>query len=364
MNIIVSAGGTGGHIYPALSIIDKFKEKEKELNVLYIGTHNRMENTIVPQENIPYESLEIYGLSTKNMIRNIKNVFLIKKAYDKCIKIMKEFKPDIVIGVGGYVTYPVIKAANKLGVKTFIHEQNSIPGKSNIALAKKATLVGVSFDSSKKYFKNASNVIYTGNPCGTRALKASKISKEEIGLDNSKKLVTIVAGSLGSSTFNSILKDFLLDCKDEPYQVLYITGKSYYEDFTKDIDFPKNVTIKPYMDNFAGVLKSTDLLISRAGAGSITESLALEVPTIYVPSPYVANNHQYYNALDIKNKGAALLIEEKDLNKDILKKEINSLFTDKEKYSKLKKQIKNLAITDSADIIYSKIKELIKWKKH
>ena len=360
MNLIITAGGTGGHIYPALSIIEKFKEKEKNLNVLYIGTHNRMEKDIVPALGIKYESLEIYGFSKTDILRDFKNIYLIKKAKDKCKKIMKEFNPDIVIGVGGYVTYPVISAARSLGIKTFIHEQNSVPGKSNIVLSKKVDLVGVSFDNSKSYFKNAKKVIYTGNPCGDRALNASKIDKTTLGFKKTKKLVTIVAGSLGSSTFNNIMKEFLLSIGNEDYQVLYITGKSYYDKFISDVNYPKNVIVKPYMDNLTGLMKDTDLFISRAGAGAITESLALELPTIFVPSPYVANNHQYYNALEIKNKKAALLIEEKDLNAIKLKKEINNLFTNKEKYSKLKEHIKKMNVTKSADIIYNEIKDLVK----
>lgn len=148
MKVIISAGGTGGHIYPALAIINTLKEKEKNLEILYIGTHNRMEKDIIPKNNIPYESIEIYGFS-KNIIRDFKNLFLIQKATNKCLKIMRKFKPDIVIGVGGYVTYPVIKAASKLGIKTIIHEQNSIPGKSNRFLAKKVDKIAVSFPRRK-----------------------------------------------------------------------------------------------------------------------------------------------------------------------------------------------------------------------
>ena len=158
MKIIVSAGGTGGHIYPALAIVKKFQERESNLEVLYIGTHNRMEKDIVPKMNIRYEALEIYGFSKTNIARDFKNIFLINKSINKCIKIMKEFKPDVVIGCGGYVTYPVIKAAKKLGIKTFIHEQNSIPGKSNIHLSKLVDLVGISFKNSENYFKNAKKV--------------------------------------------------------------------------------------------------------------------------------------------------------------------------------------------------------------
>ena len=152
MRMIITAGGTGGHIYPALAIVEKVKEMEKDSEILYIGTHNRMENKIVPEKNIPYESLTIYGFSKKDIKKDIKNISYIRKSYKKCIKIMKEFKPDIVIGVGGYVTLPVLLAAKKLGIKCAIHEQNSIPGKTNKFLSKKVDRVFVSFKESTKYF--------------------------------------------------------------------------------------------------------------------------------------------------------------------------------------------------------------------
>ena len=209
LKIIISAGGTGGHIYPALAILKKFQEKEKNLDVIYIGTHDRMEKDIVPKMGIKYVPIEIYGFSKTKILRDIKNVFLIKKAINKCMDIMKDFKPDIVIGTGGYVTYPVIRAAHKLGIKTFIHEQNSIAGKSNITLAKYVDLVGVSFKNSEDYFKAAKKVLYTGNPCGENALLVPKISKTTYGFKESDKLIIIVAGSLGSSSLNEKFKAFL-----------------------------------------------------------------------------------------------------------------------------------------------------------
>ncbi len=359
MKIIVSAGGTGGHIYPALAIIEKFKQKEKNLEVLYIGTHNRMEKDIVPSRGIKYEALEIYGFSKTNIKRDIKNLFLINKAYKKCLKIMQEFNPDIVIGVGGYVTYPVIKAANKLEIKTFIHEQNSIPGKSNIALSKKVDLIGVSFESSRKYFKN-DRVKYTGNPCGEAAINSKEITKSSLKLDPKKKLVLVVAGSLGSSTLNAVFKGFLKKVGNEDYEVMYITGNAHYDAFIRDEKFPNNVKVLPYLDNLVGLMKNTDLIITRAGASTMSEILSLGLPAIFIPSPYVANNHQYYNALEIKNKKAALMIEEKDLNSDILLQEINSLLNNSKKYNELKNNIKKLGMNNSSEIIYNSIKELIK----
>ncbi len=356
MKIIVSAGGTGGHIYPALAIINKFKEKEKNLEILYIGTHNRMEKDIIPKKNIRYEALEIYGFSKKNILRDLKNIFLIKKAKKKCEKIMKEFKPDIVIGCGGYVTYPVISVASKLHIKTFIHEQNSIPGKSNLALAKNCSLVGVSFQDSIKYFKNSQNVFYCGNPCGEDALSIKGIDKTKLGFSKNKKLVICVCGSLGSRTVNEKIKPLLKE-KNDNYEILYITGKSLYADFIKEESFAPNVKVIDFYDNLSSIIKVADLVVTRAGASTISEILALKIPAIFIPSPYVANNHQYYNALSLKENNAGEMIEEKDLTSEILKSKIESILTNPDKITIMKDNMQKLAVTNSSEIIYNKLIE-------
>lgn len=361
MNIVVSAGGTGGHIYPAIAIINKFKEKDPNVNVLYIGTHNRMEKDIVPKLGIRYEELEIYGFSTRLIMRDIKNLGLINKAKKKCLELFKEFKPDVVIGAGGYVTFPVIMTAHKIGIPVVIHEQNSIPGKTNKFLARKADLVCVSYENSKKYFAKAKKVCYTGNPCGENALTGPKLSKKSLGLSENKKLVLIVSGSLGSNTINDFFAKVLSYVNDDAsYEVLYITGKSYYDDFIKNRSFSKNVKILPYLDNMSGLLQSTDLIISRAGAGTLSEILAVQVPSIIIPSPYVANNHQYYNALDLKNKGVSMMIEEKDLNDKIVYELMNNLLKDNNsEYQKMKDNLHNMDMKNSSEIIYNEIKKVI-----
>ena len=362
MRIIVSAGGTGGHIYPALAIINKFMEKEPDTEVLYIGTHDRMEKDIVPKRGIKYEELEIYGFSKTNIKLDIKNVFLIVKAYKKCLKIMKEFKPDIVLGIGGYVTYPVIQAANKLGIKTFIHEQNSHPGKTNIMLQKKVDLIGVSFKESAKIFNKAKGeVFYSGNPCGENALSLEPMDKKTLGLDPKKQLVVIVAGSLGSSTVNKKMLDFLKLAGKEDYEVLYITGKNLYEDFIKDQKFADNIKVLPYLDNLPALLKNTDLIVTRAGASTMSEILSLNLPAIFIPSPFVANNHQYYNALEIKNNGGGEIIEEKDLTSSTLASKINLVLGDQKLYNSMKENLAKMSMNNSSDVIYNKIKEMIKW---
>ena len=357
MKIIVTAGGTMGHINPALAIIDEFKKNEKNLEVLYIGTHNRMEKDIVPNLGIKYIPLTMYGF-TKNIFFDFKNIFCIASSIKKCEKIMLDFKPDVVIGVGGYVTYPVLRAAKKLNIKTFIHEQNSIPGKSNKMIAKYADLIGISFAKSKEYFKTDGNIIYTGHPCGAKALSVPKKDKKILGLTIGKKLVTFVAGSLGSDSLNSKVKKYLKSVENKNYEIVYITGKMHYEAFTKNTNFPNNVKILPYIEELPGLLKISDIVVSRAGAGSLSEILALQIPSIIIPSPNVANNHQYYNAKELLDKGCITMLEENDLTAEKLEKTIDDLLDDTRKRAHMKALMQKESLFNSAAIIYTEIKKL------
>ena len=358
MRVIISAGGTGGHIYPALAIINKIKEKEPDSEFLYIGTHNRMEKDIVPSKGIPFESIEMYGFNKKHLLKNFKTVKCLMQSFKKCRKLIKDFNPDIVIGVGGYVTVPVIVSAKKLGYKTFLHEQNSLPGKSNKYLAKYSDLIGVSFESSIKAFPEGKAVL-TGNPCSEDALNVLPIDKKELGLTSSKKLVLIVMGSLGAGRVSDYLMGELKGFKNKDYEVLFISGKSSY-DRVKAEKYPDNVKILPFYEGLTKIMKRTDLMISRAGASTLSEIVALEIPSILIPSPFVANNHQYYNALDLVQKGAAEMIEEANLKDGVLVSMVDKLLLDGNKRIEMKKALKGMQIRGSADIIYNKIKELIR----
>lgn len=357
MRVIITAGGTGGHIYPALAIANKIKEMSPGNEILYIGTHNRMEKDIVPAAGYKYEALEIYGLSKTNFLRNFKNIYLIIKAKTQALNIIKNFKPDVVVGVGGYVTYPVIIAAKKYKAKIFLHEQNSIPGKSNKLLSKYADIVGVSFKDTLKYF-DQNKAVLTGNPCGENAIKLKATNKVKYGLDPKKKGVLIVQGSLGSELINNKMKPFLNSIDNEQYEVLYVAGKNYYDEFIKN-KFSKNVKIVPYIDNLSSLMKSMDLIITRAGASTISEITSLEVPSIFIPSPYVANNHQYYNALSIKEAGAGDLIEQNNLTATLLKEKINYLLNNYQVYNSMKNNLKKLSINDSSTKIYNILNDLL-----
>lgn len=357
MRAIISAGGTGGHIYPALAIINKIKEKEPNSEILYIGTHNRMEKDIVPKRNIPFKSIEIYGFNRKHLLKNFKTVKCLLKAQSECKKIIKEFKPDVVIGVGGYVTYPVITAAHKLNIKTFIHEQNSVAGKANLMLSKKVDMIGVSFKSSMNDFPK-DKTIFTGNPCSEDAVNTKPALKSEFDLDENKKLVLIVMGSLGSSKVNEFFSNTMNLFEGKNYQILFVTGASDYEEISKN-KFPDNVKVLPYIDNIARIMKRTDLIVTRAGASTLSEIIALNIPAILIPSPYVPNNHQYKNALDLINNDAAVLVRESDLKGDIVVKTIDSIINDENKMNNMKRNLNSLKIENSATIIYDNIKKLI-----
>lgn len=357
VRVIISAGGTGGHIYPALAIINKIKEEEPNSEFLYIGTTNRMEKDLVPSLGYRYEALEVTGFKRKLSLDNIKTITNFLGAIKRAKAIIKDFEPDVVIGCGGYVTAPVIYAAKKLGKKTFIHEQNSVVGLANKFLAKYTDKIGVSFESTINDFPKGKAVL-TGNPCSEKALSIKKADKESLGIDKNKKLVLIVMGSLGSRTINDKIFSFIDSFKNKDYSVIFVTGATYYEK-VKDVKIPKNVKVLPFIYEMPSVMKITDLMVTRAGASTMSEITALEVPSIFIPSPYVTNNHQYKNAMDLVNNDAGIILEEKDLTENTLISLIDKTINDKEKLLSMKKKLSKIAVKDSSSRIYNILKELI-----
>ncbi len=357
MRVIISAGGTGGHIYPALAIIHKIKELEKDSEILYIGTTDRMEAKLIPEKGIPYVGLEMEGINRKNIFRNI---IVLKKywtAIKEAKKEIKKFRPDVVVGVGGYVTAPVIKAAHSLHYKTVIHEQNSIPGVSNQTLAKIVDKVLVSLPNSVQYFPKE-KTIYTGNPRSEEIAMIKNVSKKEFHLSAVKKTVVIVMGSLGSATMNEKELELVEEFRNKDYEVVLITGEKYFHDYQK-LDIPKNVQVVPFLNNLTTLLKVTDLIVSRAGASTIAEVTAIGLPAILVPSPYVANNHQLKNAKDLESSGACIVVEEKDFTKEAIIPLIDKILSDQSLYKKMAIASRKLGVTDSATKVYNEIKKLV-----
>lgn len=357
MRVIVAAGGTGGHIYPALAIIERIKKEDKNSKILYIGTTDRMEKDIVPARGIEFVGVEIKGLNRKNVFSNFSVMKKFLKAIKRSKEIIKEFKPDIVIGVGGYITAPVLYAAHKLHVKTMIHEQNSIPGLSNKFLAKFVDTICVSLPGSIQYFPKEKTV-YTGNPRSEEILMIDKVSKSKYGFSSYKKLVLIVMGSLGSTTMTQKLKEAIGKFRGKNYQVLVITGKAYYDEY-KELDIPDNVKLLPYTEELIQIMKDTDLMVSRAGASTISEITGIGLPSILVPSPYVTHNHQYLNAKELEDAGACTILEEKDFSGDALCQKIDSILSDKHVYLSMKKASQSFGIKDSLTKIYQEILKLV-----
>ena len=356
MKIVITAGGTGGHIFPALAVINKLKEKEKNIEFLYIGTTDRMEKDIIPKEGIPYLGISMMGLNRKNFFKNFK---VMKAYYKACNKVKLEllkFKPDVVIGFGGYITAPVIYTASKLKIKTIIHEQNKVPGVSNKFLSRYVNKVLVSFKESTNDFPK-DKTVYTGNPRSEQIKDVKKIPKEELGFKKDLPLVIIVMGSLGSLTITEKLKEIIPCFKNKKYQILLITGSNYYDSY-KDIKTPSNVKIIPFTNDLIGIMKDATLMVTRSGASTIAEITSIGLPSIMVPSPYVTNNHQYKNAKAL-GKGVEI-IEEANFNKDTLIKAIDSIINDKEKLKEMKDILLENGVKDSASKIYEEIIKLVK----
>ncbi|MDD6418836.1 MAG: undecaprenyldiphospho-muramoylpentapeptide beta-N-acetylglucosaminyltransferase [Clostridium sp.] len=355
MKIVITAGGTGGHIFPALAIINKIKSHDKNSKFLYFGTTDRMEKDIIPEKGIPYIGIQMKGLNRKNILKNITVLKIYLAAIKKAEVELKKFKPDIVIGVGGYITAPVLVAANHLGIKTIIHEQNSIPGVSNKLLSHFVNKICVSFKESEAYFPKK-KTIYTGNPRSEEILSMEKGKREDFGFNRKSKFIILVMGSLGSLTMTKKMKELIPSFKDKDYQVLVVTGKNYYDDY-KDVKIPTNVKIVPFYD--AKYMKDADLIITRSGASTIAEVTALLLPSIMIPSPYVTHNHQYKNAKALEDKKACKILEEKDFCKENLLSLIDDCFK-KEVYNEMRKNLKEFSCPNSAEAIYKEIMGLVR----
>ena len=352
MKFIIVAGGTGGHIFPALSLVEKIMENKKN-EVLYIGTTDRMESEIIPSKGIPYKGIKVHGLR-KNAIKNFKNVFDIFGSIKECKKIIKDFKPDAVVGFGGYVSFPVIIAAHKLKVPVFLHEQNVIPGKTNKMLSKLSKKVFISFKESEKYFKK-NKAIYSGNPCLERAKNIKKHNKVELGFNKNKKLILIVMGSEGSSAMSEILFDYLRGFNDPDKEILFVTGRRQYADLSNNLKVPSSVKMVGFYNDLPGIMKSADLIISRAGASTISEIIGTSIPSIIIPSPYVANNHQYYNALSLESSGVSVMIEQDKFSRELLENTIKDMLDNKEKNKELKQKLEFMEKPNSSTIMYNEI---------
>ena len=358
MKVIVGAGGTGGHLYPALALVEYIKEVEPDSEFLFVGTKDRIESEVVPQQGYEYSGLNVRGLVGNPIKKGIAAAIFVKSIFT-AKKIVKKFKPDIVIGFGGYPSASVVEAANRLGYKTMIHEQNSIIGLTNKILIKNVDKIVCCYDKAYENFPK-DKTYKLGNP---RASVIASIKPDDIfkkyHLNKNLPLVTIVMGSLGSKSVNEMMLKSLKTFEQKNYQVLYVTGKPYFEEMkTKLGKLNKNIKLVPYIDDMPSVLKNTTLVVSRAGASTLAEITAVGIPAILIPSPYVAANHQEYNARELADRNAAMMILEENLNSKDFVEKVDYILENKIVQESMQKSAKALGKPNACRDIYKLIKEM------
>ena len=358
MRVLVSGGGTGGHIYPALSLMNYLKEKNPSTEFLYVGTERGLESTIVPKAGYEFKTIKIQGIVRSLSLENFKTLWYFCTSYFKAKEIVKEFKPDIVIGTGGYVCAPVLYAAANMGIPTIIHEQNSLAGITNKFLARKVSKIAICFDAVRKDFKKYEDkVVMTGNPRGQELANAVKDDSylASIGIQKEKPIVLIFGGSRGSLRMNESFIEALEEFEKKDYQVVMVTGQVHYDKINNLITSLKkplqNITVLPYINNMVQMFQNTDLVVCRSGATTLIEVTALGLPSILIPSPYVTENHQEANAMSLV---------EKDLNGESLVAEIDRIMNDEAKRKEMAENSKALGITDASSRLETIIHSLVK----
>lgn len=366
MKYIVSGGGTGGHIYPALSIIEKIKEKDKNADILYVGTEKGLEAKIIPPLGINFKTIKVQGFRRKLSKDTIKSVLMIFKGIKDARKIVRNFKPDVVIGTGGYVCGPVVYQGAKFKAKTLIHEQNAFPGITNRILGKYVDKIAISFKESENYF-DVNKIELTGNPI--RRIFTENINKKEcydlLNLDSNKKTILCFGGSGGQKSLNDAILGIIPDIeKRDDIQLLHITGQPRFESFQellkeRGLCNLKNTKVMPYLHEIAEALSIADIAIVSAGALTIAEVTSKQVPSIVVPKAYTTENHQEFNAKAIENAGAGFMILEKELNSEVLNCKINDIINDVELFDKMVEANKKLSCLDASDKIYKMIERMI-----
>lgn len=361
IRVIISGGGTGGHIFPAVSIANAIKELHPNAKILFVGAEGRMEMHRVPTAGYPIKGLPVAGFDRKNLLKNIPVLIKLFKSQQLARKIVKDFRPHVAVGVGGYASGPTLKVAGSMGIPTLLQEQNSYAGVTNKLLAKQAKKICVAYEGMERFF-DKNKIILTGNPVRQGLLNENTTREEAIasfGLDPNKRTILILGGSLGARTINQCLMNNLDKVKSSGVQFIWQTGKIYIEEARTSVaqagELPM-LHVTDFISDMAIAYRAADLVISRAGAGSISEFCLLQKPVILVPSPNVAEDHQTKNALALVNKNAALYVKDADAKELLLDKAIETV-NQPELLNNLSKNIAELAFTNSANVI---AKEVIK----
>ncbi len=359
VNILLSGGGTGGHIYPAVAIANELKTRMPYANFLFVGANDRMEMEKIPQAGYKIKGLNISGFQRSLSVKNLTFPFKLIDSLYKANSIIKEFKPDVVIGTGGFASGPTLFMANKKNIPTLIQEQNSYPGVTNKLLAKNVQKICVAYDGLDKFFPN-DKIILTGNPVRQDIIDISKKRDEALKyfkLDKNKKTLVILGGSLGARVINETIEKNLNELLKNNQQIIWQTGKLYFDDYKK-YNQNKGVQVHAFIQKMDLLYAAADILISRAGAGTISELCLVGKPVIFIPSPNVAEDHQTKNAMAVVNNNAAIMIKEDDLS-DFLKA-YNLLFEDVIKQNELSINIKKMALPNATLQIADAVEALLK----
>jgi UDP-N-acetylglucosamine--N-acetylmuramyl-(pentapeptide) pyrophosphoryl-undecaprenol N-acetylglucosamine transferase len=363
LKVIISGGGTGGHIFPAIAIANALKILVPNIEILFVGALGRMEMEKVPAAGYKIEGLWISGLQRKLTIDNLSFPFKVISSINKSRQIINKFKPDVVIGVGGYASGPLLYVAANKGIPTLIQEQNSYPGITNKILAKRVNKICVAYQGMEKYFPKE-KLILTGNPVRQDILDISNKRDEALkffGLENNKKTMLVIGGSLGARTINQSLKDGIEELSKNNIQVIWQTGKSFIHEPNEAVStyIQSGINAYDFINRMDYAYAAADVVISRAGASSISELCIVGKPSILVPSPNVAEDHQTKNAMALVNNNAAILVKDFEANEVLIKKVI-ALLKDDEEQKSLKNNIGKMALKDSANVIATEIIKLAK----
>lgn len=362
--VLLSGGGTGGHIYPALSIAKAVRNRIPDAEIAYIGTKTGLESKIVPKAGgITFFDVEIQGFKRKLSFDNLRTIRKFIGAVRDCKNYIRQFQPEAVVGTGGYVSGPTLYAAAKLGVPTFILEPDVLPGLTTRFLTRYVDTVAISLKGSEKYLTQVKRLIHTGNPRGTEVVQAdAKAGRESLNLaDSEKPIVLFVGGSRGAKPLNDAVFQLLPRLSDSQHlHFVYVTGEVHYEEVTaklKSEQYP-NLTVVPFLYNMPDVLSATSLVVSRAGASTLAELTALGLPSLLIPSPYVTNNHQEVNARWLEEEGAARMILERDLTGESLWSAIYEIIENKDTHQNMSEAAKRLGRPDAAEVIVDELLKL------
>ena len=375
MRVIIAAAGTGGHINPGLAIANKIKEEEKDSEIIFIGTTRGLENDLVPRSGYKLKTIDAYGLSKKISLDNLKKMYKTFKGYGEAKKIIKDFKPDVVIGTGGYICGATISAAHNLGIPTLLHESNAFPGKAVKMLAKKADTILVSFKDAEERIKNANKIVFTGTPVKIVKKEYGINEKLDIikkaGLNETKPIILIFGGSQNTKKINEAILGILKNKLNFNYQIIWATGPKQYDiikgrlqDQNISINNIENAKIVPYIYNMEEIMNVSNLIVARSGAMTITEISNLGKPSILIPLPNVSGDHQLHNAKVLEKVGAAKIILNDELEYKKLNAQIEEIVLDKNKEIQMSKNALKVSTTNVEDKIYAEIVRVVKEKKN